>query len=357
MRAGVSAMVCSPQEILDTLVRQEVATGASGWIGTPRRDLWSGVAGRIRPSDGAATVRANTRFDLASLTKPFGATLARVLARSREMALDLRVGDVWPGSHPAIARVTMERLLRHRSGLQDWTPLEMRCASPRDVPDLLTGGALLGATRPTYSDLGYILWSSSVEAVLGVSFDKALRTRVLSPLGLDRIKPSPGAVRDVAQTILNGQREHDLAAEQGLKLAVRRAPAPGEVQDGNARFLGGLAGHAGLFGDAESVAALGLEWLRPRRLLRPRDVDECMAGPRGAYALGWARRRVAGSAGPALSVRAFGHTGSTGTSLWIDPEAGLVAVLLAHRTSSSSDFNHWRRAFHRSARALAGRRA
>ncbi|MEO8503684.1 MAG: serine hydrolase domain-containing protein [Acidobacteriota bacterium] len=350
-------MVESPQGVLDALVEQSVATAASAWVGTSRGVLWSGVAGRTRSGRGGALVRADTRFDLASLTKPFSATLARVLAQSKAMALALRVGDVWPDSHPTMARATMEHLLRHRSSLQAWTPLQLRCAKPGDVPNLLTGGALLGGSRPTYSDLGYILWSSSVESVLGVSFEAALRTSVLSPLGLERIQPSPGAVRDVAETILDGRREHELAAAQKLDLPVRRAPSPGAVQDGNARFLGGLAGHAGLFGDAESVATLGREWLRPRRLLRPRDVAASIAGPQGAYALGWARRRVAGSAGPALSAGAFGHTGSTGTSLWIDPEADLVAVLLAHRTSASSDFNHWRRAFHRSARALAGSRA
>jgi CubicO group peptidase (beta-lactamase class C family) len=122
------------------------------------------------------------------------------------------------------------------------------------------------------------------------------------------------------------------------------------VQDGNARFLGGLAGHAGLFAPAAGVLALAREWLRPQALLTRRQVERALAGT-GPYALGWARRRVRGSAGAALAPSAFGHAGFTGGSVWIDPEQDRIFVWLGHRRSAASDLNAWRRRFH----ALASR--
>lgn len=340
-----------PQGLLDLLVERRVATAAAGWIGTSRRRLWSGAAGRTRRRGGTAA-SVGTRFDLASLTKPFTATLAVVLDRGGELALSAPVGEVWPEASPLLARQSLESLLRHRSGLLPWTPLFLRCRSAAQVPALLVGGGLAGGPVPAYSDLGYMLWALTAERRLGMTFGDLLAARVLAPLGAGTVSAPPGPRSDVAQSLLDGGRESELAAAQGLSLAIGRPPRPGSVQDGNARFLGGVPGHAGLFSDAAGVAALGREWLRPRRLLRAGDAAKCLAGPRGDYGLGWARRRVRGSAGSELSPSAFGHTGFTGGSLWVDPERDLIAVLLTHRVTSAVDMNAWRRAFHRAARAV-----
>ncbi|MGE5233111.1 MAG: hypothetical protein ACM3OB_03285, partial [Acidobacteriota bacterium] len=104
--------------------------------------------------------------------------------------------------------------------------------------------------------------------------------------------------------------------------------------------------HAGLFGDAAALLALGREWLQPRRVLTGRQVERALGGPRGLYALGWARGRIRGTAGPALDPRSFGHVGFTGGSLWIDPRRRLLCVLLGHRLDARSDLRPWRRRFH-----------
>ncbi len=119
----------------------------------------------------------------------------------------------------------------------------------------------------------------------------------------------------------------------------------GTVQDGNARFLGGMAGNGGLFGTASALWKLSREWLCSGPRAAGRDVADAL-GYGERYALGWWWRRMRGHAGPALSARAFGMVGFTGGSCWSDPERGLVAVLLTHRRSPSFDLAPWRRRFH-----------
>ncbi|MEZ5313795.1 MAG: hypothetical protein R2862_09175 [Thermoanaerobaculia bacterium] len=101
---------------------------------------------------------------------------------------------------------------------------------------------------------------------------------------------------------------------------MQRAFRLGVPQDGNARSIGHLTAHAGLFVTADEMVALGREWLRPSRLLSDGARDRALAGG-GGYGLGWARWSAEGSSGPALAPASFGHTGFTGGSLWIDRNA------------------------------------
>jgi CubicO group peptidase (beta-lactamase class C family) len=143
-----------------------------------------------------------------------------------------------------------------------------------------------------------------------------------------------------------------LASRLGLAVPTFPPPPRGVPQDGNARFLvelaggrGRMAGHAGLFGRARDLWALGAEWLSPGRLLKPLAVAAALGGG-GTFAQGWWRRTARGSAGRALSRASFGHTGFAGGSLWIDPEAGRIFVLLASRADPACDMNRQRRRFH-----------
>ncbi|KAB2963536.1 MAG: serine hydrolase, partial [Thermoanaerobaculia bacterium] len=150
---------------------------------------------------------------------------------------------------------------------------------------------------------------------------------------------------------LDNGREVELAAGQGIRLERRRSFLLGRVQDGNARALtaaGALPAHAGLFVTADEMLALGREWLGAGRLLGEPQLRRALAG-KGDWALGWARASAQGSAGPELAASgaAFGHAGFTGGSIWIEPTAGRIYLLLAHRLSSAIDFNPFRREFHR----------
>lgn len=346
--------------VVAELVDAGVASAAVGLVGTPDRVVWSEAVGEARRGVAATT---ETRFDFASLTKPFTATLALVLDADGTLPLRTPIREIWPEADPRLGRRTLEELLRHRSGLQGWAPLydpRRPCRTRDDVLGLLLGGAWLGARAETYSDLDYLLWGMTAERVVGRPLDELLRTRVLDPLGLQTVEPPPGDRADVAQSFMDTGKEADLAA--GLGLAVPTLPPPpiGRPQDGNARHLMGLpgwssvAGHAGLFGRARDLQGLAAEWLAPGRLLDPVRVAAALSGGSGGrtFALGWWRRTLRGSAGPALPPSSVGHTGFAGNSFWIDRERGRIYVLLTTRIDPRCDMNRWRRRFHTQAARL-----
>jgi CubicO group peptidase (beta-lactamase class C family) len=326
-------------------------TAAFAVVATAERTLWSAGAGVV----GEPPPSATSLFDAASLTKPWIATLALALDAAGLLALKTRLGEVWPDCAEPLARRPLGDLLRHRAGLAPWTPLYRRCRSRAAVERLLVSGALVGG-RSGYSDLDYVLWGLAAERALETDLATLLRRRVLAPLGVRRAGASPGDRADVVRCHCDNAVEVELAAAQGIRVRRRGGPPRGVPQDGNARFLGGLCGHAGLFVDAESLLVLGREWLAALggdgRVLQAERVRGALAGT-GEYGLGWARRRARGSAGPALSPGAFGHVGFTGTSLWIDPERGALFVLLAHRRRAAGKLNAARRRYHGMAAALA----
>ncbi|MEA2692565.1 MAG: hypothetical protein QOJ16_1952 [Acidobacteriota bacterium] len=339
------------QQLLGEMVGSGGVSGVSALVGTVERIEWTGAAGLARRPDRPAEL--GSRFDLGSLTKPFVATLALVLDSRGDLSLGLPIGEVWPRADPRLARLPLSDLLCHRSGLAAWTPLYRRCDSLAAILALLLGGDLLGADLPTYSDLDYLLWARAAEECLGLPLADLLRERVLAPLGLSTVTLAPGDQPDVAESLMGTGKEVELAAEQGIAIEDLGPPAPGTVQDGNSRFLAGLGvdlpGHAGLFGRAADLWALGVEWLRPGRLFSQEAANLALSAGSGLYALGWVRRNVAGSAGPALGPDSFGHSGFAGGSLWIDPAAsdgGRILVLLGARTDPAIDFNPWRRRFH-----------
>jgi CubicO group peptidase (beta-lactamase class C family) len=363
-RAGIS-------RFLDEMVETGVVSSAVALIGEPDQVLWACSAGWTR-GRGEAGVRSrvSTRFDLASLTKPLTATLALVLDADGILPLATPIGEIWPETHPGLADRPLADLLRHRAGLAAWAPFYHLCRTREEVLARLLGGDHLGAKPGTYSDLGPLLYGMAAERRTGEPLARLLRTRILAhPLWLSGVLPSPGPRADVAECSMHTGKEIELAEGLGIVIANQGAPATGWPQDGNARFLLGLRGgagrksqtegHAGLFGRAQDLWRLGSEWLEPRRLLQRETVQAALDGD-GPFALGWERAtspRGQASAGPDLSAASFGHTGFAGGSLWIDPEARRILVLLTHRIDPGNDMNSWRRRFHTLVQASALRRS
>jgi len=354
-------------------VRAEEDAAAGGWLerarvrgGLTAAALRVAVDGRVVAQADRGLRRLAPRrslgprhlFDAASLTKPFVATLALRLDASGALGLATPIGELLPGARAALARRPVEALLRHRSGLVAWHPLEklhLRGDGPGASPSAraealsswLGREAPLGARPGTYSDLGYLLYGLLVEQAIGAGLFALLRREVLAPLDLlGEVFERPPAGRAV-DCSLDGAREVELAERLGIGLRRPTRIFRGEAQDGNARFAGRLCGHAGLFVTADALVALGSEWLRPSRLLDADGVARALGGPRGRFAFGWARRRRAGSSGLALSGEAFGHSGFTGGSLWIDPMRRLVVALAAHRRSTAIELDPLRRDLHR----------
>ena len=347
------------ERLVDSLVESGTASAVVALVGGSRHVEWCRAAGWARGGPPAGCpAQPSTWFDYGSLTKPFAATLGLLLDRSGELPLATPLGAVLPGAHARLAAAPLADLLRHRAGLQAWTPLYARCRSLAAVQELLLGGELLGGRMGTYSDLDYMLWGLAVERAMGRPLAALVAERVIAPLGLSSrtaaVAPPPGDVPAVAESRMGGGREVALAERLGFGIAPPPPPLPGEPQDGNARFLltlaapGAIAAHAGLFGTAEALWRLGAEWLAPDALLDRAAVAGALAGG-GPFALGWWRRRHRGSGGAALSPLAYGHSGFAGGSLWLDPQSRRVFVLLAHRLDPASNLNRWRRRFHAAA--------
>ena len=313
------------------------------------------AVGEASPPDPRATW-----YDLASLTKPLVVTTLCLLARRRgELDLDILLQELLGETRDThLGRVTVVRLLTHTSGLPDWLPLYAICSRAQEVVAAMAAHPLEAHTGPPvrYSCIGFILLGMALERVGGASLDRLFAERVLEPLGLqEELGFSPGAERVVAGSAAVPSVERELTTALGEDPERVPPQAPRQPDDGNARFLGGVAGNAGLFGSAVGVYRLAREYLPGGgELLRADEAALATslgaADQGGVRALGWQLAASPGcSAGASLSPAAFGHVGFTGTSLWAEPLRTTVLVLLANRHHPGHrgvDLHPLRRRFH-----------
>lgn len=322
---------------LDSAIAAGAAPGAV--LGISWRGNWFvhgtgrlGIADSTHP-DGA------TVYDLASLTKVIGLTTALMMAvDSGIIALDSPVQRYVPAfSGRNKERVTVRMLLSHASGLPDWRPLYKETGTRIEAFALADTTALdtLPGTRFRYSDLGAIVLTQAVEAVYHQRLDTLLTERIFTPLGMtsSRYLPPDSWLARVAPT------ENDPWRGRILR---------GEVHDENAARLDGVSGHAGLFSTTADLLHFG-DWLLGASRsgsLDPHIAAKTVAAfltiqnipPGSSRALGWDTPPGPGSTA-ALSPASFGHTGFTGTSIWIDPTRDLVIVLLSNRVHPSRENN------------------
>ena len=331
-------------ELLDSAVAAGAAPGAVLAITRDgeRFVYASGQLGADEPeSPGAATI-----YDLASLTKVVGLVTGAMLAVDEgRLELDAPVQQYVPAFTGAGKdRVTVRMLLAHASGLPAWRPLFREAGSRAEAFALADTTPLssVPGTVEVYSDLGAIILTQVLETVYHQRLDSLLERRVFGPLGMRATGYLPGAdQRDrIAPTEMDPWRGRMLR---------------GEVQDENAARMDGVSGHAGLFGSAEDLLTFA-EWVleqadgrsdRPadRPTIRPSVLQEFTRRqnlvPGSSRALGWDTPSPGGSAGSRLSPLSFGHTGFTGTSLWIDPEHHLAIILLSNRVNPTRDNPRW----------------
>jgi len=295
----------------------------------------------------------STIFDLASLTKPIATTTAMMRLVDRgALGLDDSVSRWIPEfSGGDKDRVMVRDLLNHCSGLRAWEPFYkevIKTAKRRsdyvgspDAKQLVLNRIHRSrlvyppGTKSIYSDLGFILLGEIIERASGLPLDRFCREEVFRPLGLKRtfyIKTGSHPPGKFAAT---------------ERSEWRRRIVVGEVHDDNAYTMGGVAGHAGLFGtamDLNRFAQRMLEALRGRSaFVSQKIVEEFMTRqttPGSSWGLGWdtpsETSGAPSSSGRFFSSRSFGHLGYTGTSLWIDPEQDLTVVFLTNRVHPTS---------------------
>ena len=325
---------------VDSAVKAGAAPGAVVAVSVKGARFYH-AAGRLG-IDQPRPVAPNTVYDLASLTKVIALTTLTMMAVDEDrISLDDPVTKYLPGFVGAHKEgVTIRHLLTHSSGLPAHRPLWQEAPNPDSAVALVLATALdtLPGTRMVYSDLGAITLTRIIEGVFGAPVDRLFERRIARPLGLrdTRFRPPSSWLGRIAPT------ERD---------PWRGRVVQGEVHDENAAFLGGVSGHAGLFGTAEDLVTFG-EWLLAEREgaagaheHRPRigtaivreftRRQEVVLG--SSRALGWDTPSTGSSAGNRLSPMSFGHTGFTGTSIWIDPSRELVVVLLSNRVNPTRD--------------------
>lgn len=319
-------------------------------VNSDGRVLAEGQVGEAQPG---ITADADTVWDLASLTKPVAtATSLLILAQEGQVHLDEEVVHFLPGAGASLAGITLRHCMTHVSGLKPWEQLHSHGLTPQQALDRVLHAE---RSRPpltgyAYSDLGYILLGEVVGAVAGMAIDEFARRYIFEPLGMESTtyRPGPELAPRMAAT---------RCADRGRVLV-------GEVHDGNCATLGGVAGHAGLFGSCRDLARYATMLLRggsgpDGSILCPLAVREMgrNQNPPGlnGHTLGWfARPSGYLPAGDFLPADTFGHTGFTGTSLLIAPSLGIVVILLTNRVyceRDGSEFLRFRRRFHN---AVAG---
>ena len=300
----------------------------------------------LKPAKILATL--DTIYDVASLTKPL-ITSTLVLHAVSEKLFEL--GDPISRFLPELDTsdkkdITFLDLLTHRGGFQAWYPLYTQGIGDKAYLQALVKRPLRyrPGTREIYSCLGFVLLHLSLERITGRRVEDLAGEWIFTPLALENslFSPPPSLKYRIAATEWGNSNERRMVADRGLNFhRFRRYMIWGEVNDGNAYYMGGMAGNAGLFATAGDVFEIAHSYLiRNSRLLPAEMIESSIknytAGLEENRGLGWQLPSPRPSAPSVmLSENSFGHTGFTGTSAWVDGDRDLVMILLTNRLHPS----------------------
>jgi CubicO group peptidase (beta-lactamase class C family) len=333
--AGPSAEAHLLADTLARVLRDGAADsafpGAFAIVGRRTGVLAYASVGRIDWDSTAPRPDERTLWDLASLTKVIGMTSAMMqLVERGRVELDApaqRYLPEWAG--PAKAQVTVRHLLTHTSGLPAFRRYDTLTTNADSITKLLFAEPLdtVPGARMVYSDIGAYLLGRIVERVSGQPLDRYLEEHVFRPLGM-------------SETMYRPPREV-LARIAPTEIDTIRGKIHGTVHDPRAFYLGGVSAHAGLFGSGRDLARFAQMYLNGgelggARVFRPETIELFTTRQVADRALGWQKPSGTNTAGHLMSERAFGHTGFTGTSVWIDPEHDIFVILLSNRVNPTS---------------------
>jgi CubicO group peptidase (beta-lactamase class C family) len=326
---------------LDSIMRAGLTEGAA-----PGASLAVGRYGRLIHLRGYGTLDYTattqpatpaTLYDLASLTKVVATTTAAMmLEESGRLDIDRTVASYVPElKAPDKAIITVRMLLTHSGGFEAYAPLYQTLRGRAAFLAAINGRPLVypPGTRAVYSDWDMVLMQAVIERITGTTLDQYVEGHLTWQLGMNDTRFNPDT-NNVALRKRIAPTTYDAI----------RGQLQGTVHDGNAWALGGVSGHAGLFSTARDLAVFAQMLLNGGsygdvRILAPQTVARWTArqGLGASRALGWDTPTPSSSAGRFFSPRSFGHTGFTGTSMWIDPERGLFVVLLMNRVTSRGE--------------------
>jgi CubicO group peptidase (beta-lactamase class C family) len=324
--------------VVERAVAQRAFPGGVVAVGKDGALVHLRAFGRLSYDADAPEVRTDTIYDLASLTKVVvTTTTAMILVDDGRLDLSKPVSAFLPRFRGgAKDKVTVESLLTHSSGLDWGGPLYKDTSGKQAFVERVEAMDLVypPGTKSLYSDLGLILLGEILERVVGEPLDAFAQKRILEPLGMTDTRYRPGS--ELLARIAPTERD-----------PWRGRVVRGEVHDENAFAMGGVAPHAGLFGTAPDLARfaqmlLNGGVLEHHRIVSREVVEQFTrrAGvPGSSRALGWDTPSPKSSAGERLSPRSFGHTGFTGTSMWIDPERKMFVILLTNRVHPTRENN------------------
>jgi CubicO group peptidase (beta-lactamase class C family) len=355
--------------LLEQAVRDRVFPGCAFAVLAGRDALTTEnvaqAVGRFTYEPDSLAVKPSTVFDLASLTKVLATTAAVMRFHDRRLlALDVPLTDWLPEFADSDrfdarrSRVTLRMLLDHSSGLPGYVRL-FESANDRLAMIAAALRQPLTAdpgTRAEYSDIGFIILGYLVEKIAGEGLDSFCQREIFAPLGMN----TSGFCPDQTLRTSIPPTEHDCS--------LRHRVIQGEVHDENASVMGGVAGHAGLFSSAldllrlaacilaDGVTPSGIQLFSAQTVAQ--FAEHAKQPPGTSRALGWDTPSAPSSSGNFFSRRSIGHLGFTGTSLWIDLDAGVAVTLLTNRTwpnRSSQAIRDLRPRFHDAVRhELAG---
>jgi len=329
---------------LDSIINASIALGASPGVavavGRSGQIAYMKGYGHIDWNiPGSPAVDSNTLFDLASLTKVVATTtLAMIMEEAGLLDLNRTVSSYVPEfNSPEKAAITVRHLLTHTGGIEAFAQLYLNYRGRDQYLAQINARPLQyqPGTRMIYSDWDMILLQIVLERIGGRTLDVLATEKIFRPLGMtDTWFQPPLSLRQrIAPTEFDNSRG-------GLLW--------GSVHDPNAYAIGGVAGHAGLFSTARDLAVLSMALLNGGegngvRLVKPATIARWTArqGRESTRALGWDTPDGGSSAGQFFSPWSFGHTGFTGTSIWIDPQKDLFVVLLTSRLNPATNSSQY----------------
>ncbi len=343
----VASLALNTDSRIDTIINNAIAAqampGCQLLVMHRGRVVMERAYGKVTYDSAADSVSSTTVYDLASLTKVCATTLAVMrLVEEGLLGIDDKLGKHLPYLRGTDKEnITVKEAMSHQARLRAYDAYWRKTADRDSIFQLIADSPLNAKEGYLYSDLGFMLLGDVVERLSGMPLDLYVREHFYHPMGLQRMGFMP---REAGWMDLWHVAPTEVDTVRGLLW--------GQVHDPNAAALGGVSGHAGLFANAREVAQLMQMLLdggtyNGRRYLKRETVElftrRHFADQQNRRALGFDKQlftpSAAGQVCPEASQASYGHTGFTGTMLWVDPQAELVYVFLSNRVHPSSSPN------------------